>query len=266
MSTGRAEHELTFAHSRRPDPSCHSCPPERPCCCRRGPRPPWPLPCMPAHQWPRAQCLSSRAGRPPSFGREIRLSARVWRFYCHNQTCLKQTFTKPLPRLLKPYARHTQRLAKAQGRIGIALGGEPAARLLADLAMPASADTVLRLVRDQPLPVRQPPRIVGADDWAMKKGRTYGSILIDLERRKPIEFLPNRSASTCSAWLWRHPDIEIIARDRSSEYARGAATASKAIQVADRWHLLLNAARWSSAGWREPMLGCGACPSSSSHL
>jgi transposase len=177
----------------------------------------------------------------PSFGLEVRLRVQVRRFYCHNQTCSKQTFTEPLPRLLKPYARRTQRLAKAQGRIGIALGGEPGARLLAHLAMPASADTVLRLVRHQPLPARQPPRIVGVDDWAMRKGRTYGSILVDLERRKPIELLPDRTASTFSAWLRRHPDVEIIARDRSSEYARGAATASKAIQVADRWHLLLNA-------------------------
>src|SRR5215203_6747133 len=160
----------------------------------------------------------------PSFGLEVRLRVQVRRFYCHNQTCSKQTFTEPLPRLLKPYARRTQRLAKAQGRIGIALGGEPGARLLAHLAMPASADTVLRLVRHQPLPARQPPRIVGVDDWAMRKGRTYGSILVDLERRKPIELLPDRTASTFSAWLRRHPDVEIIARDRSSEYARGAAT------------------------------------------
>ncbi|MPR13564.1 ISL3 family transposase [Microvirga tunisiensis] len=177
----------------------------------------------------------------PSFGREVRLSVRVRRFYCHNHMCSKQTFTEPLPHLLKPHARRTRRLTKAQARIGIALGGEPGARLLVHLAMPASADTLLRLVRHQPLPARQPPRIVGVDDWAMKKGRTYGSILVDLERRKPIELLPDRTASTFSGWLQRHPDIKIIARDRSSEYAKGAATASKAIQVADRWHLLLNA-------------------------
>jgi transposase len=107
--------------------------------------------------------------------------------------------------------------------------------------MPASADTILRLVRRHSVPPRKPPRVVGVDDWAMKKARTYGSILVDLERRKPIELLPDRTASTFSAWLRRYPDIEIIARDRSSEYARGATTASKAIQVADRWHLLLNA-------------------------
>jgi transposase len=111
----------------------------------------------------------------------------------------------------------------------MALGGKPGARLLGHLAMPTSADTILRLVGDQPLPTPKPPHIVGVDDWAMKKGRTYGSILVDLERRKPIELLPDRTASTFSAWLPRHPAIEIIARDRSSEYAKGAATASKAI-------------------------------------
>lgn len=177
----------------------------------------------------------------PSFGREMRLQVRVRRFYCRNGTCSKQTFAESLPRLLRPYARRTSRPAKARGRIGVALGGEPGAKLLVHLAMPASADTILRLIRDQPLPARRPPRIVGVDDWAMKKGRTYCSILVDLERRKPIELLPDRTASTLSAWLGRHPAFEIIARDRSSEYARGAATASKAIQVADRWHLLLNA-------------------------
>jgi transposase len=191
-----------------------------------------------------ASVHSSYARQPadlPSFGREVRLQVRVRRFYCRNPVCLKQTFVESLPRLLRPYARRTQRLAKAQGRIGIALGGEPGAKLLAHLAMPASADTVLRLVRHQPLPARKPPRIVGVDDWAMRKGRTYGSILVDLERRKPIELLPDRTAATFSAWLRRHPEIEIIARDRSSEYAKGAAAAPKAIQVTDRWHLLLNA-------------------------
>ncbi|WP_083861274.1 transposase family protein [Microvirga lotononidis] len=88
----------------------------------------------------------------PSFGREVRLQVHVRRVYCHNQACSKQTFTEPLSRLLKPYARRTLRLDKAQGRIGIALGGEPGARLLAHGAIPASAYTILRLVRHQPLP------------------------------------------------------------------------------------------------------------------
>jgi hypothetical protein len=108
--------------------------------------------------------------------------------------------------------------------------------------MPASPDTVLRLVRRMPLPARRAPRVLGVDDWARRKGRTYGTILVDLERRRVADLLPDRSATTLAAWLRRRPTIEVIARDRSTEYGRGAAMgAPKATQVADRWHLLLNA-------------------------
>ena len=87
--------------------------------------------------------------------------------------------------------------------------------------MPASATILLRTVRCLPLPTRDRPSIVGVDDWAMRKGRTYGSILIDLERRRPVELLPDCSAPTLAAWLRRQPQIRIVARDRSTEYARG---------------------------------------------
>jgi transposase len=178
----------------------------------------------------------------PSFGREVRLSLRVRRFYCRQALCPRRTFVEQMPALVRPRQRRTRRLAKAQERIGIALGGEAGARLLSHLAMPTSADTLLRLIRGLPLPSRVEPRVLGVDDWAMKKGRTYGTILVDLERRRALDLLPDRSAATFSAWLRRHPQVEVIARDRSTEYACGAdADAPSATQVADRWHLLLNA-------------------------
>ena len=178
----------------------------------------------------------------PVFGREARLSLRVRRFYCRTADCPRRTFTERLPGLLAPRGRRTRRLAKAQARIGVALGGEAGARLSARLAMPVSAATVLRLVRRLPLPARASPRILGADDWALKKGRTYGTILVDLERRRVADLLPDRSAATLAGWLRRRPRVGVIARDRSTEYARGAsAGAPGAAQVADRWHLLVNA-------------------------
>ena len=99
-----------------------------------------------------------------SFGRGVRVSLRVRRFYCRNANCARRTFAERLPELVAPHARRTSRLAAAQARVGVALGGEAGCRLLHHLAMPASPDTVLRLVRKLPLPDLEPPRVVGVDD------------------------------------------------------------------------------------------------------
>jgi len=169
------------------------------------------------------------------------LRLRVRRFYCHHPACGRRTFAEPFPRLMPPRARRTRRLAQAQTRIGLAAGGEAGARLTRHLGMQTSPDTILRLVHRLPLPSVDPPRAVGIDDWAIRKGRTYGTLVVDLERRRPIDLLPDRSGVTVADWLRRHSAIQIVARDRSTEYARAAAAgAPAALQVADRWHLLLN--------------------------
>jgi transposase len=141
------------------------------------------------------------------------------------------------------------RLAEAQARVGAALGGEAGSLLLGQLGMPAIGDTVLRLLRRVAVPRRPTPQVLGVDDWAVRKGRTYGTILVDLERRPVVDLLPDRRAATLAGWLRRHRGVRTVARDRSTEYARGIALgAPRARQVADRWHLLLNprqmAERW----------------------
>jgi transposase len=107
--------------------------------------------------------------------------------------------------------------------------------------MPPSGPTLLRRVRRAPVPAAIPPRVLGADDWAQRRGVAYGSIVVDLARGCPIDLLPDRAAGTLAARLRRCPTIAVVARDRSPEYARGvAAGAPEAIQVVDRWHLLRN--------------------------
>ena len=150
----------------------------------------------------------------PSLGREVRVSLRVRRFYCRNVACPRQTFAERVAQLVAPFARRTRRLAEAQGRTDAALGGEAGARLLSRLSMPASADTVLRLLNRLPLPLPTGPRVIGVDDWAKRKGHSYGTIVVDLERRRVVDLLPDRTATTLAGWLQQRPGIEVVARDR----------------------------------------------------
>ena len=177
----------------------------------------------------------------PSLGRSVSIHLQVRRCYCRNTACARQTFVEHLPTLAPPFARRTGRLAGAQGQTGAALGGEAGARLLSRLSMPTSADTVLRLIKAMPLPDQPAPRVIGVDDWAKRKGSSYGTIIVDLERHRVVDLLPDRTAATLADWFRQQPGIEIVARDRSTEYARGIAIgAPAAVQVADRWHLLAN--------------------------
>ena len=123
----------------------------------------------------------------------------------------------------------------------MALGGEAGAHSAAQQGMPVSPDTLLRLVVCHELAAATPPTILGVDDWARKKGQTCGAILVDLERRCPIDLLSDRSTDTLVAWLQANPGVKIISRDRGGSYAESARRgAPDAIQVPDRWHLPAN--------------------------
>lgn len=171
----------------------------------------------------------------------VRLRLRVRRFRCLQSDCARQTFAEPLPAVLAPWARRTNRLATAQCRVGLTTGAEAGSRLLTVLRMPASADVLLHLMHRHPPPTAATPRVLGVDDWAWKRGRAWGTLLIDLERRRPVDLLPDRTARTLADWLRSHPGVEIVTRDRSTEYARAITEgAPGAVQVADRWHLIHN--------------------------
>ncbi|MCC6458311.1 MAG: ISL3 family transposase [Caldilineaceae bacterium] len=171
----------------------------------------------------------------------VRLRLQVRRFRCSNPACARQTFVERLPELVPVHAQCTARLTRTLREVGFALGGEAGARLLGRMQISTSARTLLRLLRTEPESSACAVRVLGVDDWAMCKGRTYGTILVDLERHKPVDLLPDRGAATVAAWLRNHPEVEIVTRDRSTEYARGVSEgAPTGLQVADRWHLLQN--------------------------
>jgi transposase len=179
----------------------------------------------------------------PASGRLVHLIVHVRRFFCQQSTCVRKIFAERFPSLTLPRVKFTLRLQETLQEMGFALGGEAGARLGRLLSIPGSPDTLLRLVKRAELPPASSPRVVGLDDWSWKRRLRYGTLICDLESHKPIDVLPDRSVETVSAWFEKHPSIEIVSRDRSSEYAAAIKKgAPQALQVADRWHLGKNVA------------------------
>ncbi len=179
----------------------------------------------------------------PSIGRPISLVIHVRRFFCKKSTCTQKIFAERLPSLCHPHAQRTKRLQEALCQLGLRVGGQAGADVGSELGMSGSRDTILRLVRRSPQPATSEPRIIGLDDWARKRRLRYGTLICDLERSQPIDLLPDRKVSTVSAWLKKHPSIDIVSRDGSSEYASAIKKgAPHARQVSDRWHLVKNLA------------------------
>lgn len=178
----------------------------------------------------------------PSQGTRVTVQIRTARLRCRNPCCDRQVFAEPLPGVAEPRLRRTRRLFNLALLLGHNAGGRPAERVLARLGMPVSDDTVLRYLRRWAAQnAGSPVRVLGIDDWAWRKGQTYGTIMVDLEGRAVVDVLPHRSSSTTADWLHGHPEVRVISRDRHGLYAEGArAGAPQAAQVADRFHLIQN--------------------------
>ena len=174
-------------------------------------------------------------------GRKLVLKLLVRKWICPEASCSRHIFAERFPELVQRYARLTDRLIKALQSAGVITNGADAALIAESFGVPTTAKNIIRRVLQLPLPSEGSVRKVGIDEWAWKKGQRYGTILVDLEKRRVVQLLAERSAETSQAWLRKHPEIDLVSRDRGKLF-REAATlgAPQAKQVVDRFHLQKN--------------------------
>jgi transposase len=177
----------------------------------------------------------------PCSGQQVRLLVQVRKCFCQVPGCARKIFLERLTPFVEPWARVTRRLYQIVQILGLATGGRLGIRVTDRLGIETSRHTILRRIMALPTELVREVSQIGIDDFSFRRGRKFGTIIVDLQTHKVLDVLADRTADTSAAWIAAHPEIELVSRDRGGDYAAAARKAApQATQTADRFHLLKN--------------------------
>jgi transposase len=203
-----------------------------------------PTSCCPLCSWPSSSVHSSyhRSMRDvPCGGQNVRLALTARKFFCRNDDCPRKIFTERFPTFVEPWAKMTVRLCEEIQAIGLSTSGSLGTRLAARLGISTSWMTVLRRMMDLPTSAAGSVVALGIDDFSFRRGRKFGTILVDLDLHQVVDMLAERSSQSSADWMRQHPEIDYVSRDRGKDYTQGANEgAPQATQISDRFHLMKN--------------------------
>ena len=178
----------------------------------------------------------------PILGKTVYIYLTAYRYYCHNSECEQKVFCETVDNFFETKKRMTGRLEDFIIALALNTSCEGASRVSQLLGINISGDTLIRMIiqrANKMEPVKTD--MIGVDDWAYKKGSTYGTIIVDGRAHKPIDVLDGRDGASLKEWLKKNQQVKIVTRDRASAYASAISEVlPDAMQIADRFHLYQN--------------------------